>query len=217
MPEVYTLCFRLLSAANFGRGDGLAGEVDREIEHDAYGLPIMRGRTLRGLLAEECANIRFSLRHLENAAVWERAGERLFGSPGSQQTDQGVLRVGDAHLPSTLVTAVRNENLAPDEVLRAFTAIRRQTSFNVHGAPESGSLRSLRLVLPDLTFESELLLAEEPSDLEFGLLTGCVMAWRRAGTGRNRGHGRLHAWLCNRAGDDVTAAGFAVLTQEVAR
>lgn len=57
----YKLQFDLRSAATFGRGDGVAGLVDEEVEHDGDGLPFLRGRTLKGLLAEECANILYAL------------------------------------------------------------------------------------------------------------------------------------------------------------
>ena len=56
MP-VYTLKIKLLSDTTFGRGDGVAGLVDQEVEHDPYGFPYLRGRTLKGLLSEECDNL----------------------------------------------------------------------------------------------------------------------------------------------------------------
>ena len=53
----------LLSAATFGRGDGVAGLVDREVEHDSNGFPFLRGRTLKGLLAESAEDLVFALEH----------------------------------------------------------------------------------------------------------------------------------------------------------
>ncbi|PVE30161.1 hypothetical protein DC030_15410, partial [Enterococcus faecalis] len=53
---------KLLSDATFGRGDGVSGLVDEEVEHDARtGLPLVRGRTLKGLLVEGCADIFYAL------------------------------------------------------------------------------------------------------------------------------------------------------------
>jgi len=42
----YYLNFTLLSDTTFGRGEGVPGLVDEEVEHDRYGLPYLRGRTL---------------------------------------------------------------------------------------------------------------------------------------------------------------------------
>ena len=66
------LTIELLTDTTFGRGDGVAGLVDEEVEHDSQtGLPIIRGRTLKGLLVEECANLLYALpgrTDLESAA-----------------------------------------------------------------------------------------------------------------------------------------------------
>lgn len=218
MPT-YILRFELLSAATFGRGDGVAGLVDREVEHDANGLPYVRGKTVRGLLAEECANLLFALRSHPAHALLRAEAEALFGTPGSSMQTQGSLRIGDACLPAALRAAVAAEvaarRLDAESVLAACTAIRRQTSFNAYGAPEHGSLRSLRVVLPGAIFEAEVLLDGEPSDRAKALLAGCVLAWRRGGTGRNRGRGRLHASLHDMNGADIIGDWFACLRTEV--
>lgn len=59
-----TLCikFETKSDATFGRGDGLASLVDAEVQHDSCGLPFLGGRSLKGLMEEECANILFALK-----------------------------------------------------------------------------------------------------------------------------------------------------------
>jgi len=54
--------FDTKSDATFGRGDGLASLVDAEVQHDRCGLPFLGGRSLKGLLEEECANILFALK-----------------------------------------------------------------------------------------------------------------------------------------------------------
>jgi hypothetical protein len=57
----YILKIKLESEAAFGRGDGVAGLVDAEVQHDDYGFPFLHGRTIKGLLVQECADIRTSL------------------------------------------------------------------------------------------------------------------------------------------------------------
>ena len=50
---------------------GVAGLIDREVEHDRYGLPYLHGRTLKGLLGEEADNLLYAL---------DPAGIKLKGS-----------------------------------------------------------------------------------------------------------------------------------------
>ena len=219
----YKLQFKLLSAATFGRGDGVPGLVDREVEHDAFGLPVLRGRTLKGLLAEECANILFALEKQGRADHWKSTAHQLFGSPGSVTENVADVRIGDARPPEDLRKSVkaaienRNIRLTPDDVLESLTAIRRQTSMNEYGAPEHGSLRSMRVILPGTVFEVDLDFDHEPNQRCLALLAACILAWRRAGTGRNRGRGRLSARLLRLDGVDITEEYYRVFAEEVMR
>lgn len=202
--ENLTLKFELLSAATFGRGDGLAGLVDSEVEHDRYGLPFLRGRTLRGLLAEEMEGFVHAL-NLSKVEKWEKARNRLLGVEGKFTDETGIMRVGDACLPGALRRLLmasvklkpedKDRQILPAEMLAALTTIRRQTAMSERGAPEAASLRSMRAVLRGTVFEATLTFDEELSPTDKALLTAAVLAWRRAGTGRNRGRGRLRAWL----------------------
>jgi hypothetical protein len=218
MPN-YKLHFELMSAATFGRGDGVAGLVDREVEHDACGLPYLRGKTLRGLLAEECAQLLVALVALDPGSGWRQVAIGLFGSPGSKEEDRGRLRVGDATMPPDFCTAVRiaqaNREMTAADVLEALTSIRRQTAMSADGAPAHGSLRAMRVVLPGTTFEAVLSLPNDVNPRELALLGACILAWRRAGTGRNRGRGRLRAWLVDEAGQDISADCLMLLQQEL--
>src|SRR5262245_16997945 len=222
--ETLILRFELLSAATFGRGDGLPGLVDREVEHDRYGLPFLRGRTLRGLLAEEMENLLYGLgvdraqrQSGEKEKKWNDAGDRLLGIGGRMTDEIGVLRVGDAQLPEGVRRLIavsleeNNSRLTPTDVLEAVTAIRRQTAMTPFGAPEPASLRAMRVVLPGTQFEAPLLFDQAPSARERALLAATALAWRRAGTGRNRGRGRLRAWIQD---DEWMRTHLAIFEQE---
>jgi len=214
---------RLRSDATFGRGDGVAGLVDEEVEHDAAtGLPFLRGRTLKGLLAEECANILFALSKQKHAAYaqFESAAKFLFGQPGSTLDDDAMMRVGSAMLPEELLKAVEADvkrgELTSADVLESLTAIRRQTAINEEtGAPEEGSLRSMRVVLRDTPFIAQLSFDKDPHNTAKALLAACVLSLRRAGTGRNRGRGRLEARLYDANGNDITDSCFEQFQQLV--
>jgi hypothetical protein len=129
----YTLSVTLESDATFARGEGTGSEVDTEVEYDlATGLPFVRGRVLKGLLTEECANILFALGAGAAAGRLESAAGRLFGRAGSTMQDDGLLRIGTARLPAELIAAVRaqvdEKKLDPADVLASLTDVRRQTS-----------------------------------------------------------------------------------------
>ena len=226
MPQSMQLWLKLwlLSDATLGRGDGVAGVVDAEVQHDELGLPYLSGKTLKGLLGAECAEILFALQlsQPDKAGIWSAAADRLFGEPGSQY-EAGTLHVSDARLPRGLRAALAADFARieaelreqykdePDayrqqwerrlgrfqrENLEALTALRRQTALDAAtGAPRENTLRTMRVVVRETPLEAEIIARETLSDAEQQLLAACVRAFRRAGTGRNRGRGRLRAEL----------------------
>jgi len=228
----YWLTFRLLSDTTFGRGDGVAGLVDAEVQHDQLGLPYLGGRTLKGLLGAECAELLYALELQGNRRLADlsQAAQRLFGRPGSRQADTGQVHVGSAHLPPALRMALRREYEAFDaarqgqrqrETLEAFTTVRRQTAVDaVTGAPQANTLRTMRVILRETPFAAELKflypILEPAYQVDRGLLAACVRAFRRAGTGRNRGRGRLHAELRSEPdGPPLTEAWFAEFAEAI--
>lgn len=241
------LRFDLLSDGAFGRGDGVAGLVDAEIQHDEYGLPYLSGRTLKGLLAAECAEILDALRRScrsrspDPLAPWEQAARWLFGVPGSVADTRGHLFVWDACLPSDLRRAIRFEfdDAARDEKkkdklpvkhyelylrnLESLTTVRSQTAMEAEtGAPLRNSLRTMRLIVRETPFIARLDFDGAPEPAATQLLAACVVAFHRAGTGRNRGKGLLRADLyeqepLNDSLQPVTPALMKVFEEEVRR
>jgi hypothetical protein len=213
----------LKSDATFGRGEGVAGLVDEEVEHDRYGLPYLAGRTLKGLLVEECANLLYALgrqKPTDEMKQWHAAANRLFGQSGALTWRAGI-RVSDALLPAELRRVVRYKvergELSRADVLESLTDLRRQTAMDETGRPETGSLRTMRVILRETSFEATLYFHEDPDPQErdLPLLSACVLAFRRAGAGRNRGRGHLEARLLNEAGNDVTKDCFEQFKKEV--
>jgi len=212
------LRFTLLSDATFGRGDGVAGLVDEEIEHDTLtGLPYLRGRTLKGLLVEECANILYALQRNPAYDALCQAARDLFGNPGSTLDDDGLLHIGHAQLPQTLRDAIATDveagRLSANDILESLTAIRRQTAIDDSGAPERESLRAMRVLLRDLPLQADLTSEVPISDHHRALLVACALGLRRAGIGRNRGRGRLgkmqlHDLLITEGETEITQKAF---------
>lgn len=58
----------------------------------------------------------------------------------------------------------------------------------------------MRVILRKTPFEAELSFTKDPSGLDLPLLAACVKAFRKAGTGRNRGRGKLVSVLCDENG-----------------
>lgn len=201
--SIYQLQIHLLSDTTFGRGDGVAGLVDQEVEHDTYGLPYLRGRTLKGLLSEECDNLIYTLS--SGQPHWQQIAGELFGKPGSTLETIARVHIGDACLSSDLRQAiayqVNSKKLTRAEILDSLTTIRRQTAIDLTtGVPDTGSLRSARVVLRDLTFTADLSFEQVPSDDQLCLLMLGTRALRHLGCGRNRGRGHVR---CDLFGDSL--------------
>lgn len=225
--KTYWLTFQLKSDTTLGRGDGVAGLVDMEVQHNKNGLPYLGGKTLKGLLAATCAEVMFALEKSvpTKVSTWKESAQRLFGVPGSGMDESAILHVGDAKLPADLYAAiayyVEYENLSRRDVLESLTTLRRQTAMDaVSGAPQEESLRTIRVILRETPFEARLDFIKEPTNQDLGLLAACVKAWRRVGTARNRGLGKLEANLYdddpnNKAILPVTDNYFEHFRQEV--
>lgn len=206
--STYCLKIKLLSDATFGRGDGVAGLIDQEVEHDPYGFPYLRGRTLKGLLREECDNL-VALLPPGSPPSWREVADTLFGVPGSGIGTIARMHVGDACLPEDLrrEVAIQFEQeeyrqaitLTPTDILSSLTTFRRQTAIDPKdGAPTDGSLRSSRVVLRELCFSASLILNTQPTDdlnKMLAILAASTLALRQIGSGRNRGRGHVQCTL----------------------
>ncbi len=223
----YLIQLTLSSDATFSRGDGVAGVLDREVEHDEWGLPYLHGRTLKGLLGEEADNLLDCMMAMgiviENSD-WEKAHNTLFGKGGSKAGTGAALHYGPAQLPAALRETVQltmraeDNRLSRQDVLASLTAVRRQTAVNGDGLPHDGSLRSMRVILRQMVFTAELN-GRDLQPTELALLAAAVLALRRAGTGRNRGRGQLQADLLDENGNSILQSHYQVfadaLSQEV--
>lgn len=212
---MYAIRIKLLSDTTFGRGDGVAGLVDLEVEHDRYGFPYLRGRTLKGLLSEECDNLVVLLPSSQREH-WLKIRNDLFGQPGSLNDTIAKMHVGDACLPADLRNAVAQQQHqdgfpSGEDVLNSLTAIRKQTAIDPeNGAPVQHSLRSMRVIVRDSSnarpsYEAPLFFESAPTPDMLALLGVGTLALRRMGSGRNRGRGHVQCTLHDLDNDeDIT-------------
>ncbi len=190
------LRIELRSDTAFGRGDGIAGLVDSEVEHDARtGLPFVKGRTIKGLLVESCADLLFALEAGQNPVYDEltAAAQNLFGRPGSTLEDTGCLHIGPGRLPDDLRQHLTAKHpYTPQQVLQAFTAIRHQTAVDTStDTPAHGTLRATRVVIRGTVFYADLLSDVPLNATDEQLLAACAAGVKRGGQNRTRGLGWL--------------------------
>jgi hypothetical protein len=195
MNEYQVIQVELLSDAAFSRGEGTAGVVDVEVEHDELGLPFLGGKTLRGLLHDSWLSMRHCFPELSESA------QRVFGIEADFE-ECSILRIGDAVVDSETRKWIeaaefrQNHRLSAMNVLEALTDIRRQTSEDRStGAPAETTLRSIRVVIRDLKLQSSLYWLNRPTDADLRCLSLALLATRHAGLGRNRGRGHIRLTL----------------------
>lgn len=189
------LRIELLSDTAFGRGDGVAGVVDNEIEHDvATGLPIIKGRTLKGLIVESCADLLYGLNAI-NPALHNRfdaIAQSLFGLPGSDLESTGIVHFHTATLPPDFVQWIKASRATRQEIQAAFTTIRRQTAVDPErDTPMDETLRATRVVNRGTVFHAPISADDQLSDEQIALLAACCATTRYAGLNRTRGLGHI--------------------------
>lgn len=194
--KIYTIRIELLSDATFGSGDGIAGLLNQDVEHDQFGFPFLRGRSLKGLLSDECDTLIHNWDATIQATLLPYRNE-LFGKSGDVLDSNAKLFFNDAVLPALLRSELQKlgtDNQARTTILDGLTVIRRQTAME-NGVAKSTSLRSQRAIMRGLTFEARLDASDDLSDQAEMLLALACRALRRLGSQRTRGRGRVDCQL----------------------
>lgn len=196
----------LLSDSTFSRGEGTAGVVEVEVDHDELGLPFLGGKALRGLLHDSWLSMAPSFKVLQASA------ERILGKDFGL-AESSVLRIGDAVADAETRKWIqgaeyRNESpVSPSMVLQALTDIRYQTAEERKtGAPAKTTLRAVRVLLRTLILDSPLCWLDNPSKDDCRCLALMLLATRHAGLGRNRGRGHIRLTLDGDAAATVRIA-----------
>ena len=195
MNRHHFIQIELLSDAAFSKGEGTAGVVDSEVEHDELGLPFLGGKTLHGLLHDSWLSMQHCFPELSLSA------NRIFGAEADFE-ECSILRIGDAVVDSETrrwIESAENRQHNPvssEMVLEALTDIRDQTAEDrFTGAPEETTLRSVRVVIRGLMLHSSLYWLEDPTNNDLRCLSLALRATRHAGLGRNRGRGHIRLSL----------------------
>lgn len=211
MTEALSLSADLRTYWHCGTGTGIAAHHDATVARDALGLPLLPGRTLRGLLRDAVRQLE-EFGHAPRGSAVALFGEAGFGSSQSEipaayrDTQPGLLVVADGLIDPELRSWIADSledpgSRARAEAMRAelfrtlsLTAVDRES-----GTAQDASLRMIEVAIPvRLSAEIELArLALPPSQLQaqirprwreiVGLAANLV---RAVGGHRSRGLGR---------------------------
>ena len=197
MTEPKAIVIELITDTTFSRGEGTAGVVDVEVEHDNLGMPFLGGKTLRGLLRDAWLSMAACFPEPELSI----AASRVHG-PVGDMSEVSILRIGDVVIEEGIRQWIRSAQmrnqypLTAAKTLAALTDIRHQTAEERHtGAPAKTTLRASRVIIRGLQLEAPLLWMEAPSSHDVRCLALSVLGTRHAGLGRNRGRGHIQISL----------------------
>jgi CRISPR/Cas system CSM-associated protein Csm3 (group 7 of RAMP superfamily) len=176
----YQLKIEIQSYWHPGTGRGQGADVDAVTHRNAKGLPILPGRTLKGLLRDAVAR-------------WESVAlaDQLFGpNEDGKETWPGLLRISDAGLPAMEAEYLARHKELLQGLFRSLhsTAVEHDT-----GTAKNQSLRGMEVVVP-LTLYADIDTVANAKYAELSqwadLLKPALSLIHAVGAHRSRGLGR---------------------------
>lgn len=211
----YKLIIDLESDTLIGAAGGHGTIIDTEVIFDAYGVPYIPGKRVKGLLrdsAMEIADMYNALpksidNQMNDVPLTYEQVVKIFGKAGSDEFSNFYLNT-DFHIAGydLLFQHLRKEQLSVEMVKRFFTETISQTAIDedTHSAKE-GSLRKLRVIkhkLPNGAVQAFHGLIRFPEEY-FDKMEKICSNIRRMGSNRNRGLGHVQLKLEEIPGADV--------------
>ena len=187
----YRIKIELLSDLSASDGGVYNSALDRDVCYDAYGLPYIPAKRLRGCL-RECA---------KELMDWGVSGtpEALFGD----EKHAGKCRIGNAYLEhaeeykAEIIAGNGSLLFHEQNVLKCFTYVRTQTGINYEtGVADKHTLRTERVVNKGTVFFSEVSFSGTEEEREF--FEKCCAVLRHIGMIRTRGMGEVKVSLVGR-------------------
>jgi len=185
---------KTLSNTLIGSGEGSA-TIDIDIIFDDYGLPYIPSRRIKGILrssAEEICDIL--------GINGKNLIEQIFGMHGKKEGKIRIdtLRILEYEDIIDGLKSIKNNGklkignlVTKNRIINHFTEIRQQTAINEDGVAQEHSVRTIRVIKPNLTFEGEIQEIDVLSEKEKALLYLAAFIFRRIGTARSRGFGEV--------------------------
>ena len=191
-------------------GEG-AGIIDSDIIYDNLGLPYIPAKRLKGLLRDSSQEILIFI-GIDKADILI---EEIFGT----ELKQGKAVFENAYIENyenlkTEIEELINKNeyknfLSKSNILSFFTTIRQQTAIDNDGIAKEHSLRTIRVLKPNINFESTIDVVQL-SEQAKALLYLAIKNLRRLGLNRNMGFGLVE---CNALIDNVNDSNVLNLLQ----
>ncbi len=176
----------LLSDTCCGSGVGNGIDVDVIASFDAYGLPMLPAKRLRGVLRENA----LLLSREVDTPYTEADVLSLFGKSGTASR----LTVNNAepeHAAEIRAALAALKGYTPNEVRAVFTGKRTQTAVSRKtGTAEKGAMRVTEVVKKGGKFRCEVIV-KEPSAHDAGIISDAFAVLRGIGMDRSRGMGEI--------------------------
>lgn len=203
MSTRYLHC-RFLSYWHPGTGGGLGAWLDARARA-VDGLPLVPGRTLKGVLRDAV----YRAEALGWFGEWPRSDgnwtDHLFGKEASEAgaSVPGVLRVGSAELEAATLAAFHSLPTKEErtEALRGMRSALHQTALNDDGVAKDSSLRGMEVYVPmPLVAPLEWIGSSDSPDAAtaFKVLARSLSLVEGLGAHRTRGLGRVELQLEDR-------------------
>ena len=184
-----TIVFDILDYWHAGAGHGAGRFLDASVKRTPAGLPVLPGRTVKGLLRDAVHQCE-ALGHLDNGTA-----EDLFGSKvGTDRfkTEAGALQFGNAELPDGWEEYAQTKD--GQRILSGFFDDLASTAID-DGQAAEGSLRRIEVAIPvELHATWQSTDPERIDEAKQALEQACGLV-RRLGVSRTRGLGRVRVYL----------------------
>jgi len=202
MTQRYLRC-HFLSYWHPGTGGGLGAWLDARVR-SLDGLPVVPGRTLKGVLRDavkRAEDLGWLGAHGASDRPW---ADRLFGEDATSTSASvpGQLRIGSAELDANTRAAFRSlDDSGQAEALRGMRAALYQTAIDDSGVAAEGSLRGLEVYVPmPLVAPLEWIGDTDAAEASqaFAVLARSLSLVEGLGAHRTRGLGRVELTLEDR-------------------
>lgn len=201
----FKLKIEVLSDMCCGSGEGNGAEQDVISSYDEWGIPIIPGKRIKGLLSEKAE---FLVANKYLGIEDETLVRRVFGT-GEKA---GLIRVGNAEIKDALSIKKELNHLEaglascvnPSRVKKVFTVNRNSTTVEESGIAKNKSLRTIGAVPKGEVFFANISLnSTSIENKEIQLLKASVKLLRGIGLNRNRGFGEVRCELIEEMSERV--------------
>ncbi len=183
MAEIhYTIT--LFSDWHCGSGQSSGPDSDKLVKKDKYGLPIIPGRTIKGLLKEAAYDL------FKDTDGFSEFVKSCFGSKSDSKdpVSKNVFHYSNANLPAIEINYLKGK---PNEISKLYRNIPFNRIMEETGTTDENSLHSMQVTIP-LTLNGKIMNIPKAY---LSQIEACMKMIKRLGNKRNRGFGRCRFFV----------------------